>query len=177
MSESRIKARELLLEDYRYLSDSFWKNEQVGETRVNWFIGIVTAVCGGLLAMTSSQYGPRERALNEWLLPKGHVEEGEGHAETALREVREETGVVARLMCLVGGADFQTSRGAVRAKYYLMEYLYGSESSESRSRRWLEYEDALKMLMHGESKYLLREAETRRRALAQRNQTPVGAVE
>jgi hypothetical protein len=41
-SESASDAKELLLEDYRYLAESFWKNEQTGETRVNWFVGVVT---------------------------------------------------------------------------------------------------------------------------------------
>jgi hypothetical protein len=31
--KSKAEAKELLLEDYRYLADSFWKNEQTGETR------------------------------------------------------------------------------------------------------------------------------------------------
>lgn len=42
--DSGEKAKELLIEDYRYLADSFWKNEQTGETRVNLFIGFVTLV-------------------------------------------------------------------------------------------------------------------------------------
>src|SRR5262249_3819711 len=33
---------------------------------------------------------------NEWVLPKGHIEEGEDHRETAVREVYEESGVWAR---------------------------------------------------------------------------------
>ncbi len=33
----------------------------------------------------------------DWVLPKGKIEEGESHEETALREVREETGVKAKI--------------------------------------------------------------------------------
>jgi len=40
--------KDLLLKDYDYLSESFWKNEQVGETRVNFYIGFVTFVLGAL---------------------------------------------------------------------------------------------------------------------------------
>jgi hypothetical protein len=31
-------AKELLLAEYKYLGESFWKNEETGETRVKFFI-------------------------------------------------------------------------------------------------------------------------------------------
>ena len=34
-----------------------------------------------------------------WVLPKGHIEPGESAQMTAVREVHEETGVRARIMC------------------------------------------------------------------------------
>lgn len=38
----------------------------------------------------------------DWVLPKGKVEEGETHEETALREVKEETGVKASIKKYLG---------------------------------------------------------------------------
>ena len=35
---------------------------------------------------------------DDWSLPKGHIEEGETREETALREVKEETGLDARIV-------------------------------------------------------------------------------
>jgi 8-oxo-dGTP pyrophosphatase MutT (NUDIX family) len=37
-----------------------------------------------------------------WALPKGHIDDGESAAETAMREVREETGVEGRLVEKLG---------------------------------------------------------------------------
>lgn len=48
-------AKELLLEEYRSLSTALGTNEQIGETRVNWLIGIVTAVIGGMVAMLTAE--------------------------------------------------------------------------------------------------------------------------
>lgn len=47
----------------------------------------------------------REPRLGQWSLPGGRVEPGERLAETALRELREETGVEAELLGLVDVVD------------------------------------------------------------------------
>lgn len=41
-----------------------------------------------------------------WALPKGHVDEGESAAETAVREVREETGVEGRVVEKLGDVRY-----------------------------------------------------------------------
>jgi hypothetical protein len=52
-SERKAAAKELLLADHGYFSQLFLRNEQIGETRVNWFIGIVTGAAGGLVALVT----------------------------------------------------------------------------------------------------------------------------
>ncbi len=61
--DSRTAVKEFLLEEYRNFSESLWKNEQTGETRVNWFIGIVTAAAGGLGALTTADSPPQGETL------------------------------------------------------------------------------------------------------------------
>jgi 8-oxo-dGTP pyrophosphatase MutT (NUDIX family) len=41
-----------------------------------------------------------------WALPKGHIEEGEAAADTAVREAREETGVEGRLVEKLGDVRY-----------------------------------------------------------------------
>jgi H+/Cl- antiporter ClcA len=40
-----------LLADYKYFSELFLTNEQSGETRVNWFIVIVSSATAGIVAL------------------------------------------------------------------------------------------------------------------------------
>lgn len=52
-TETDVKSpsKEFLLADYKYLCDSFWKNEETGEKRVQFFITLVTAVLAALATL------------------------------------------------------------------------------------------------------------------------------
>lgn len=52
MQKENIK--ELLLEDYRYRAEALKSSEAAGETRLNIFVGMVTLVSGGLVALSTS---------------------------------------------------------------------------------------------------------------------------
>lgn len=53
IANKKEKALELLLADYQYLGDSFWKNEETGETRVKFLITLVTAVMTALVTLVA----------------------------------------------------------------------------------------------------------------------------
>lgn len=59
-----------------------------------------------------------------WVLPKGTVEKGETFEQTALREVREETGVNATIQAYIGSStySFKANNGIVEktVHWYLM---------------------------------------------------------
>jgi len=79
-----------------------------------------------------------------WVLPKGHIEAGETPAVAAVREVREEAGVVARLSQPEApplGVVAYTARGQpVRCAFYALRWLGPAvgpaESPEDRLVRW-----------------------------------------
>ena len=98
----------------------------------------------------------------EWVLPKGHIEQGEGHGEAACREVREEAGVIARIVELIDSVEFKVDGEDVRAKFYLMEWLFQVKPIEVRERKWSTFDGALDELRYEESRHLLREAEKKR---------------
>lgn len=69
--EQKQALKDFPLEEYRALQEAFWKSEEIGETRVNWFIGIVTGVVGGLawlLAANDSAFQGEQASLIPILL-------------------------------------------------------------------------------------------------------------
>lgn len=70
----------------------------------------------------------------EWCLPKGHVEPGETLVQTAEREVREETGIIGRVLVGLGTIDYWFSTRDRRihkmVHHYLLEATGGEISVE-----------------------------------------------
>jgi 8-oxo-dGTP pyrophosphatase MutT (NUDIX family) len=68
--------------------------------------GLVVDVAGGDAprAALIGRLDRRGRLL--WSLPKGHIEAGESHEDTAVREVAEETGITGRVLARLGTIDF-----------------------------------------------------------------------
>jgi 8-oxo-dGTP pyrophosphatase MutT (NUDIX family) len=94
----------------------------------------------------------------EWVLPKGHIMPSERMEETAVREVREETGVWARVWYELGGYDFNDKHG-IRAdvRIYLMEKeTEGQPDNEHREHVWLPFEEAIQKVRFEESRALLK---------------------
>ena len=105
--------------------------------------------------------GPKKDVPDEWVLPKGHHERHEKIRETALREVAEETGVKARVICPLRTIRFQLGNETIRARFYLMEMISRGKRTEEKPRRldWFSFEDAIKHATHAETKALLHQAD------------------
>lgn len=99
----------------------------------------------------------------EWLLPKGHIEEGEDELAAAVREVREETGYVGKLICPVGTDTFAVDGESVKVKYFLLEVEARVARTETRRIGWFSFETAVQTLTHHGNKELLGKAERLRR--------------
>ena len=82
-------------------------------------------------------------------LPKGGPHEGESPWVTATREVREETGVEARIVERLGDVRYRYRRGGVRVfktvGFYLCDYVSGDTADhdhEVEEARWVPLERA-----------------------------------
>ena len=96
-----------------------------------------------------------------WALPKGNIDPGESAAETAVREVREETGVEGRLVEKLGDVRYvYTRRGGLRVFKVVSFFLcragrgrIGNIAEEMRievaEARWLPLEEAPRLLAYG----------------------------
>ena len=62
------------------------------------------------------------RQPGQWVFPKGHIEEGETSEAAAVREVVEESGVVATVVSPLGASQYKTAREA-RARAVLSDAL------------------------------------------------------
>ncbi len=69
-----------------------------------------------------------------WSLPKGHLEEGETAEEAAVREVREETGIVGAVLAPLGSIDYwfvaEDRRIHKTVHHFLLKALGGELSDE-----------------------------------------------
>ena len=90
-----------------------------------------------------------------WQLPKGIVNSDEGTEETALREVREETGLDSVLIGPIDTIDYwyYGSGGSVRfhkyVHFFLLRYQHGSTADhddEVVEARWVMIDEAKEML-------------------------------
>jgi 8-oxo-dGTP pyrophosphatase MutT (NUDIX family) len=102
-----------------------------------------------------------KKDLQEWVLPKGHIKTGEQMQETAVREVREETGVWARIKGELKDVFFSANGEQVKVRFFLMEALEeGKPTDRGREHTWLPLDQALsRTSSHKETQEVLRLAE------------------
>src|SRR5262245_56361661 len=131
------------------------KPNDAGSTHAGGVVYRLTDTTPELLLVTSKY----DKSI--WVLPKGHIEEGESTDETAVRETFEEAGVTARVIEFL-----TTSRQVVRGtqqqiEYYLLEAVAEEKSSEGRKVAWLVGDAALRRLTFDEHRAVVTKARTR----------------
>lgn len=121
---------------------------------------------GGLL-WRDGKDGKRRLAVvhrphrEDWSLPKGKLEVGEGWEAAALREVEEETGCKARIVSFAGVVHYVPRRTPKVVVYWNMELVKEGpleHLEEVDEVAWLTREEALKRLDHETERELLVEA-------------------
>jgi 8-oxo-dGTP pyrophosphatase MutT (NUDIX family) len=103
-------------------------------------------------------------------LPKGHPEDGESPVDAALREVREEAGVEARLVEALGDVRYWYTRGGRRiakvVSFFLLQYVSGEVDDhdfEVEHACWMPLEEAARELTYAGEREMAARALSRTR--------------
>ncbi|NLW52641.1 MAG: NUDIX hydrolase [Tissierellia bacterium] len=102
--------------------------------------------------------------FGDWVLPKGKIEKEETTSITAVREVREETGIEAEVVKRIGYAKYiyynQSSEKVYkRVDYYLMLFKGGNLKPQKEEgfslAEFVDYEKAIDLLRHESEKKMV----------------------
>ena len=144
--------------------------------------------CGGVVIYRGKillLYKNYHNKYEGWVLPKGTVEEGEEHEQTALREVKEETGADATIIRYIGKRryTFNTASDLVEKDVYW--YLMQGQSYYSKPQKeefftdsgFYKYHEAYHLLKYSNEKQILEKAYSEYLELKKHNLWGTGASE
>ncbi|MBR1477926.1 MAG: NUDIX domain-containing protein [Lachnospiraceae bacterium] len=125
--------------------------------------------CGGVVIFRGKillLYKSYRNKVDGWVLPKGTVEEGEDHRETALREVNEEAGVAAHIVKYIGKSEYtfmvQDEIIEKEVHWYLMmaDSYYSKPQEEEffKDSGYYKYHEAYHLLKYPNEKQMLEDA-------------------
>ncbi len=125
--------------------------------------------CGGVVIFRGKVlvlYKNIKNKYEGWVLPKGTVEEGEEHIETALREVREESGVNASVVKYIGTSQYNFTANDEVVNKQVHWYLMIADSYYSKPQReeyfvdsgYYKFHEAYHLLKFSNEKQILEQA-------------------
>ena len=125
--------------------------------------------CGGIVIFRGKillLYKNFHNKYEGWVLPKGTIEEGETHEETALREVREETGAITEIVSYIGKSEYTFNVPEDTVEKEVHWYLMTAGSYYSKPQReeyfmdsgYYKYHEAYHLLRFPNEKQILEKA-------------------
>lgn len=136
--------------------------------------------CGGVVIFRGKillLYKNFHNKYEGWVLPKGTVEEGEEHEQTALREVFEETGAKASIVSYVGKSHYSFTVPEDVVEKQVHWYLMMGESYYSKPQReeffvdsgYYKYHEAYHLLKFPNERQILEKAYSEYQELKKNN--------
>jgi 8-oxo-dGTP pyrophosphatase MutT (NUDIX family) len=100
-----------------------------------------------------------KRNRENWIFPKGHVEKGETAEDAALREAKEEAGVLGKLIGRAGELEYKFLGARARVEYFVAEFTREAGPPEDgRARMWCGVDEAMERLNYKNTRRMLRKA-------------------
>ena len=136
--------------------------------RIESTIGSVAEVA--LVAVNSQRKGFSKRTNKKiiWCLPKGIIDKNEDSRATAIREVKEETGLLGDIIDEIGKISYwyfvksENTQLHKTVHFYLMKYCEGStdnHDNEVDDAQWFPINEAIEKLTHKGEREILQKAE------------------
>jgi ADP-ribose pyrophosphatase YjhB (NUDIX family) len=133
------------------------------------FAMIEATSCGGVVIFRGKilvLYKNYKNKYEGWVLPKGTVEAGEEYKETALREVKEETGVSASIIKYIGKSQYSFNTPQDMVEKDVHWYLMMADSYYSKPQReeyfidsgYYKFHEAYHLLKFSNEKQILEKA-------------------
>lgn len=130
---------------------------------------ILATSCGGVVIFRGKillLYKRYRNRYDGWVLPKGTIEEGENFRDTALREVREETGVKADIVKYIDSSSYKFTAAGDTILKEVHWYLMRSNSYFSKPQHeeyfedsgYYKYHEAYHLLKFNNERNILKEA-------------------
>jgi 8-oxo-dGTP pyrophosphatase MutT (NUDIX family) len=119
---------------------------------------------GGAIAVRDTAKGTEvllvraKKDPRQWIFPKGHQEKGETLAETAVRELKEEGGVVGEAIKSIGVSTFRSGGEDVEVTYFLVRDT-GRRKTAEREVAWRSFVEAQKLVSFADAQWLLEKAQ------------------
>ncbi len=130
--------------------------------------------CGALIVRKSGEDYEmlllKHKYGGHWSFPKGHVEEGETEVQTALREVKEETGLSIELFDgFRQSVEYFPKPNVRKQVVYFFGYTHDGntkmQEEEISEIRWVPFVDAHKVVTFRNDKFLINKARTHLKAI------------
>ena len=96
---------------------------------------------------------------NLHILPQGYVDKGESAADAALREAREEAGVICNIKENLGFFIYEYEDKFYKTDIFATEYGGEAIANENRMHKWLTLEETFKIELQRETRLLLGKCE------------------
>ncbi len=99
-----------------------------------------------------------------WSFPKGHIEKGEKPTDTALREIKEETGIEGKITDDLGEVSYWFEEKGEKilktVKYFLVEYVAGqiNPNWEIDDTNWFSVDESFERITYKTDRDVLKKA-------------------
>ena len=102
-----------------------------------------------------------------WTLPKGIIDKGEQPEESAVREIKEETGLTGKIIDALGDKSYwfylknENAKCRKTVSYFLLQYVAGNIGDycwEVDEAKWFALDDAIKQVSYKSDREILEKA-------------------